>query len=222
MAVTYTTAAKVSSLLRLIVPTTQARLTFSASTDPTLLEVEALINSAEDQIDEHTHHAWRVKTVTDEYHDLEALYTGMYRAELPVKLNHRSIRTLVSGTDKIEIWNGSLWVDLVLAANGYTEGRGSDYWVDYTHGIIYFCEEKPQWAEHGVRVTYRYGEATVSKAVEEACTKLAAMNIAENDSYVIQLPEGVDKYAISSKIESWKKDIQRILSNLQEIPCAVL
>ncbi len=223
MAVTYTTALRVASLLRLIDPNTQVRLALSENSDPTLLEVEALINEAEDYIDEQTHHAWRAVTVTNEYHDLEALYSGMYRYELPVKLNHRSIRALTSGTDKIEIWDGSTWKDLVLTANGYVEGRANDYWVDYPHGIVYFCNTKPQWANHGVRMTYRYGESAVTKSIEEACTKLAAMNVLETEDYKIILPEGgTDRYGIMSKVESWKKDVQRILSNLQEIPAAVL
>ncbi len=222
MVTTYTTAVKVASLLRLIDPETQVRLALSENTDPTLLEVEALINGAEDQIDEQTHHAWRAVTVTNEYHDLEALYSGMYRYELPVKLNHRSIRALVSGTDKIEIWDGSTWKDLVLTANGYTEGRANDYWVDYSNGIVYFCNTKPQWAERGVRATYRYGEAAVPKSVQEACAKLAALNVLETEDYKIVLPEGASQYAIASKAASWKEDVKRILGNLQEIPCAVL
>lgn len=217
MAVTYTTAAKVASLLRLIVQTTQARLTFGASTDPTLTEVETLIYQSEDDIDRETNHAWRAKSITNEYHNVKGLYTGAYRRDLPVKLQHRSVRAMTSGTDKIEIWDGSNWKDLVLTANGYTEGRANDFWVDYTNGIIYFVNTTPYYAEKGVRATYRYGESSVPLDVEEACTKLAATKILENEDYKIVLPEGVSQYALASKAENWKRDVQRILNNHKEI-----
>ena len=118
MTVTYTTAAKVASLLRLINMSSQVRQTLDATTDPTSTEVENFINEAEDFIDKETNHAWRPVTVTNEYHDVDAAFSGLYRSELPVKLNHRSIRTMTSGTDKIEIWSGTNWIDLVLTANG--------------------------------------------------------------------------------------------------------
>lgn len=213
---TYTTAAKVASLLRLINQSTQARKVFDGTTDPTLTEVENYCLEAESIIDKETNHSWKASTVTNEYHNVGRLYTGFYRRELPVKLKHRSIRQFVSGTDKIEFWNGVSWVDLVLAANGYTEARNQDYWVDYTSGIIYLISTKPYYAEKGIRVTYRYGEASVPYAIQEAATKLAACKILENEDYKVVLPEGVSQYGIASKVESWKKDIARILENHRE------
>ena len=214
---TYTTAAKVASLLRLINPTTQARKVFDTTTDPTLAEVNNFIFEAEDVIDKDTNHAWRPVTVTNEYHNVGRLYTGFYRRELPIKLKHRSIRTFTSGTDKIEHWDGSNWVDLVLASNGYTEGRAQDYWVDYTSGIVYFISLKPYYAEKGVRFTYRYGEASVPYDIQECATKFAACKILENEDYKINVPEGLNnQYALGSKVDSWKKDIRRILENHRE------
>lgn len=212
---TYTTAAKVASLLRLRDTSADIRLVFDTTTDPTLAEVENFIFEAEDDIDRSTNHAWRAKTITNEYHDVRYLYTQEYRREIPVKLLHRSIRTLVSGTDKVEYWNGSAWADLVATG---TEGRANTHWVDYTNGIVYFVTQKPYWAVKGVRFTYQYGETSVPYDIQEAATKLAAIKILEDNDYLLPLPEGGNvNYALGSKVDSWKKDIERILNNHREI-----
>jgi hypothetical protein len=217
MAVTYTTAAKVASLMRLIDQTTQARLVFSTDTDPTLAEVESTINRMEDTVDRETGHAWRAVQVLDEYYNVPHNCYNLYQRQFAIHLKHRKINTLVSGTGKIEIWNGNEWEDLVLDSNGYTEGRDDDYWLDYNLGVLYLAGQKPWTLGNGVRVSYHYGDDSVPGDIEEACTKLVAIEIAENDDYVIQLPEGVDKYGIMSKVNSWKKDVERILYNHREI-----
>ncbi len=210
----YTTAAKVASQLRLILPSTQARLTFSASTDPTLLEVENFILEAEDEIDRSTNHAWRAVTITNEYHDLSGLYTGAYRQELPFKLHHRSIRAMVSGTDKIEYWNGSSWIDMVATL---TEGRANDFWVDYTHGWIYFVSTKPDYAERGIRVTYRYGESSVPGDIQSIATLLAAAKIIASDTYKVTIPEGGNMQGIQDAADAWEKRAYDRLEKRKEI-----
>uniref|UniRef100_A0A6H2A3L5 Uncharacterized protein n=1 Tax=viral metagenome TaxID=1070528 RepID=A0A6H2A3L5_9ZZZZ len=220
MVTVYTTAIKVASLLRLIKQSDQTRLVFNTTTDPTLAEVENFINEAEDYIDRETHHAWRAVQVTNEHYDVGVPYWRWYRREIPVHLKHRKIRTFVSGTDKIEIWDGSSWVDLI--SGGYTEGRSNDFWIDYERGIIYFINKKPLYQQSGVRVSYKYGDASVPGDIQEACTKLAAMKILENEDYKIVLPEGISQYAILSKVESWKKDVDKFLANRREILTAII
>lgn len=211
---TYSTPELVASLLRLIVPSTGARLVFSASTDPTVAEVNNWILEAEDVIDRDTGHAWRASTITDEYHDVNGNGFGFAQNEIPIRLRHRSIRSLVSGTDKIEVWDGSSWLEYVATK---TEGRGNDFWVDYTNGIIYFVGAIPYYSDKGVRVTYRYGETSVPKDIQEICTKMTALKLLENDDYIKILPEGVSQYAIASKADSWTKDIEKKLRKHQEV-----
>lgn len=213
----YTTPQKVAGLMRLIDQDTQARLVFTNSTDPSLVEVERAIIGAMDHIDKVTHHAWRARQVVNEHYDVPVPFSGMYRREIPLHLKHRKINALVSGTDKIEIWDGDSWVDLILSANGYTEGRGDDYWIDYDRGIIYFVGERPHYANHGVRVSYRYGDPSVPGDIEEAATKLAAVSLLETDDYVVTVPEGVSTYEVASKADSWKRDVQKIISSRREI-----
>lgn len=211
---TYTTATTLAGFLRLYDASSQARFVPGASTDPLLSEMNNLINQAEDFIDRETNHAWRAVTVTNEYHDIQPMYDGTYRRELPVKLNRRSIRAMVSGTDKIEYWNGSSWIEMVATK---TEGRANDYWVDYTNGIVYFIETKPQYYVRGVRFTYRYGESTVPKDIELAATMLAALSIVTNDEYKNVLPEGVREVMTTQRIDMWQKRIDRILDNHREM-----
>lgn len=203
--------------MRLINQATQERLVFSTDTDPTLAEVENIINRMEDHIDRETGHAWRAVQVLDEYYDIPYNCYNFYQRQFAIHLKHRKINTLVSGTDKIEIWNGNEWDDLVLDSNGYTEGRGDDYWLDYNMGVLYLVGMRPWILEKGIMMSYRYGDSSVPGDIEEACTKLVAIDIAENDDFVVQLPEGVDKYSIMSKVSSWKKDVERILYNRREI-----
>lgn len=189
MAVTYTTAQNVASLCRLIDPATGNRLTLGTTTDPTLLEVERWINWAEDRIDQGTGHAWRAKTVTEELHDCSPPYHGYYQRDTPICLRHRTIKTFDHATDKLEVWNGSAWVDYVDPANGKLESRTGDFWVDYAKGIIYL-RSRPATYLQSVRVTYRYGEATVPMDIEQACTLLAGAQVLRGDHYKVAVPQG--------------------------------
>lgn len=213
----YTTPSKVAAQLRLINQSTLSRLAFTSSTDPSLSEVERYIIESMDNIDRRTHHAWRETQVTDEYYNAIDNRGRFNRRDIPLFLKHRKINTLVSETDKIEIWDGEEWKDLVLTANGYVEGRGDDYWLDYAKGVIYFVNEYPYYKTSGVRVSYKYGDSSVPGDIEEAATKLAAINILETNDYTVVLPEGISEYAMSSKVESWQRRVNSILNNYKEI-----
>jgi len=194
---------------------------FNASTNPTKSFVEDLINAAEDTIDgpAGANRAWRSTLVTDEIRNYirNDNYRGRrwwaYRGK--VFLNYRAIRTFVSGTHKIEIWNGSEWTDLIAGA--YSEGRAADYWIDYNQGIIYFVNTYPHEIEQGVRVTYAYGESTIPKDIKLACMKLVAIELANMDDRSILFPEGTSNVSLDSKIETWQAAVDKTLGNYTEI-----
>lgn len=213
----YTTPQKVSGFMRLVNQTTQARLVFTDDTDPSLSDVESSIIQAMDRIDGETNHAWRAVQVTNEYYNIPCNISGVRRREYAIHLRHRKINTLVSGTDKIEIWDGSEWIDLVLDANGYTEGRGDDYWLDYEQGVVYIVNRRPWAREKGIRVSYKYGDVAVPGDIAQACTKLVAIDLAETNDYVVTLPDGISEYSRGSKVDSWKRDVSRIIDNRREI-----
>jgi len=215
----YTTHAKVSSLLQCG--------TFGESTEPTSSEVETFIMRAEDKIEQETRKAWRAVTVTDEYHD----YWGVVRTPLWYKYNlsvwgaswvkakHRPLQTFTSSTHKIELWDGSDWVDLVLAANSYTEGRGDDYYIDYDQGKIYFVDMKPLVGRNTVRLTYDYGHSSVGLDIEEAATKLAAIEVINSTDKTVLIAEGGQYAPLPvQRIQGWKEDIKQILARHREVP----
>lgn len=192
---------------------------FSASTKPTKVAVEKTINRVETIIDNATKHAWRAVSIANEYYNyLIPSYAhrrpfGWVRGRQPdrgVYLTHRAIRSFVSGTNKIEIWTGSAWVDLALTANGYTEGRGDDYWIDYEGGVIYFIDEAPAIGKKTVRVTYDYGESSVPEDIKEWCIKQTAINLLYSDDRSAFVVDGMDNLSLDPKIRAWKEDIKEI------------
>ena len=199
---------------------------FSGSTKPTKATVDEAIDRAEKIINEATKHAWHKVSVTNEYHDyLIPSYAhrrpfGWVRGRQPdrgVYLNHESIRAFISGTDKIEIWTGSAWVDLALDANNYTEGRGDDFWIDYEGGVIYFIDETPAIGKKTVRVTYSFGEATVPEDIKEAAIKLTAINLIYSDDRSVMVIDGMDNIGLDPKVRAWKEDVDKILKERKKL-----
>lgn len=193
---------------------------FSTSTNPTKAHVEQLINDAEDRIDSLTSHSWRSVSVSEEIHDYvidpRPPYSWMVMGA--AYLNHRKlVNPLVSGTDTIEIWNGSEWIDIILAANGYTEGRADDYWIDHEKGVIYFINIYPLTSSRSVRATYRYGDTSVTNSIRSACVMMVAIDLIGQDDRTILLPEGTDNLRLPSKIEEWRKDIATTIEHNSEL-----
>jgi len=50
------------------------RIPIDATTVPNTTQITKLIDRAQDKIDRRTGHAWRLRTVTQEQHDLPLLY----------------------------------------------------------------------------------------------------------------------------------------------------
>lgn len=167
----------------------------------------------EDYIDKKTGHAWRTVTVTNEYHDIPEQYDRHVGRR--ISLYHRTITTLASGTDKIEVWDGSSWVEWVA---NKTEGRESDYWVDYEEGIIYLMAAFTFHKKKAVRVTYRYGESSVPDDIKHACALLVAAQIISSDDRSNMLAETGDptRMAYDTRASRWKGKAEDILANYKE------
>lgn len=219
----YTTSAKVASQLQ--VPTFSDDSNGGA-TKPTKAQVEEFIMRAEDYIETDTLTSWRALTITDEYHDyfgvvsvpLGTIWNVSRRGTPHVKARHAPLQSFTSGTHKIELWDGSSWVDLALEANSYTEGRGNDYWIDYNAGVIYFAAKRPVIGRNVVKLTYAYGHAVVPLDIEEAATKLAAIDVLMAQDKVMVIPEGGGFAPLPiQKMERWQTKIERILSRHRKI-----
>lgn len=205
MATTYTTAQKVAEFLQ--------RDNFSSTTTPTDTVVEDLINRNEDHIDQETNHAWREVTITDEYIDTYVPVVGL---GWQFYLRHRSIRNVnaVSG-DKIEIFDGNNFIDYVADK---TQGRNEDYFVDQTNGTV-AIRDRTFFYPKGNKFTYRYGESTVDKDIEDACTMLTAIDILTmNDKAGRFADDGPsNRLSHQNRIDAWKEKVTDILENKKEI-----
>jgi hypothetical protein len=205
MAVTYTTAAKVWAYL-------QRPDALGETSRPVQTTVEMFINWAEGEIERVTGGAWRTLTVTNEYHTL-----NMDTDDPSVQLEYRDITTFASGTDKLEVFNGSTYVEWVATK---TEGRASDYWVDYTNGIVYLHAGYPLSVyENGIRVTYRYGKSAVEYDIEQLATIMAAMRVLEADRDLVgsegRSASGLSTATLDASIMNLKNQIDKKLEELK-------
>lgn len=186
---------------------------FDANSSPTSTTIENYINRAESRINNRTGHSWKEETISEEYIEPSSIYR--YGTGIRFKLIHRSIKAFTSGTDKIEVWNGSTWEEWVSTK---TEGRNKDYWVDYTNGVVYLVNLRNIYPD-GVRIKYRYGETTVPYDIEEACTLMAAIMVLSSPEYTAVAftdDGGSTRLTDQNRIQSWSETIKSILDSKQE------
>ena len=203
MATTYCTVADVADFLR--VPIT-------ATTTPNKTQVEKIILRKEEELDRRIGHTFgRNKTITKEIHDLPLLYT--YGWGTPLFLQHRNCRDLDSAQgDKIEIWEG--------AASSYTDILNNTEWYEFEpvygrlflRGYIFSIMRKNR-----VRVTYRYGDATVPDDIKDACIKLVAIDLLNSSLRMDVLPMGGNGVDTRQSITYWKQDIEEIIAERAEV-----
>lgn len=172
-----------------------------------------LIQKVEDYIDNRLQTTWKSKQTTEYYTPIQTFSIEGY----VIFTKYRPIISI----DKLEVWNGSSWEDWKQTR---TEGRSSDYWVDYENGEVFiltsflplgFLPDKLQ-----VRITYTYGKgATTSnrdnvipKDLELIATKLVAVEILTNEDYRGVLPSGENQVSLERKIEIYQNQIDEWFS----------
>jgi len=203
MAVTYCTVEDVADFLRIPI---------TATTTPNKTQVEKIINRKEEELDRRIGHTFgRTKQVAKEIHDLPLLYT--YGWGTPVFLKHRECQDFDSSAgDKIEVWQG--------ADSSYTDVLQDSQWWDFEpvygrlffRGYIFTILRKNR-----VRVTYRYGSATVPLDVTDSCIKLVAIDILNSSFRMDVLPVGANGIDVASSKAEWRADIENCIENRQEI-----
>ncbi len=217
MAATYCSTAQVFTFLQLGASSDvnfSGGTDFTTSTNPTKATVTEWIEESQDHIDQETMHAWRTVTVTKEQHHLEAPHYQL-RDGSEIKLLHRNITTLASGTDLLEVWDGTQYLDYLA---NKTEGRNNDYWAKEEMGFI-FIKTYPAYTPRtfGVRITYRFGDSTVPGDIRRACILLTAINFLQSEDRSVLLPEGTSNIPYQSKSESWQKNADEIMDKRREI-----
>lgn len=203
MATTYCSVADVADFLR---------VSITATSTPNKKQVEKIINRKEEELDRRIGHTFgRNKTVSREIHDLPLLYT--YGWGTPVYLKHRNCRDFdTSAGDKIEVWQG--------ADSSYNDIIQDGQWYDFEptlgrlffRGYIFTILRK-----YRIRVTYRYGDATVPLDIEDSCVKLTAIDILNSSFRMDILPLGSNGADIEASKSDWRADIENCIDNRQEI-----
>ncbi len=188
---------------------------FGPTTVPPVDEVRDMIDDMEAKFEAMTHHAWRAITVTEEFHHRDFRKASFWPG-MQIGLHHRKVRAFVSGTDKIEIWNGSSWVDWVATR---TEGRGNDFWLDYTNGILFVRGIYFWHTTSAIRVTYRYGEATVPADVRSCIAMMVARELLATDVATGNLPgESGGAYpSASERITDLRYRVEEIVKRYTEM-----
>lgn len=201
MVVTYCTVEDVSDFLR--VPIT-------STTTPNKAQVEKIINRKEEEIDRRIGHTFgRTKTISKEVHDLPLLYT--YGWGSPIFLHHRKIQDIdASLGDKVEVWDGGEFKD--HTADIKTYNLETQYGKIFFRGYIYTIMRNNR-----IRITYRYGDATVPLDISDTCIKLVAIDLLNSSFRMDILPLGANGIDISSSKSDWRADIENCIDNRQEV-----
>lgn len=187
---------------------------FDANTNPTKTTVDRWIDESADYIDQETMHAWRTVTVTKEQHHLEIPHYQL-RDGSEIKLLHRNIKTLTAGTDLLEVWDGTQYLDYLA---NKTEGRNNDYWVNEQNGVI-FVKTYPAYLPRtfGIRVTYRFGDTTIPGSIRRACVLFTAVHFLQSEDRSVLLPEGSSNISYDTKSEKWEKKAEQLIEKKKEI-----
>ncbi len=210
---TYTTPLNIEEFLQL------PERYFNHNSVPSEFTVEDLIRRAEDRIDYKTKKSWKFNANTSEPNDAVLIDYNRY-GFFP---RHRNLIKVYS----VQIWTGSSW-------ETQTEGRSSDYFVNFDLGMIYFTRMFLLPAAYGmtgryfhwgygeyknsVKIDYAYGrDLEVDHEffiVENLATKMVAREILHNSNYNQLIVSGTDKVPIESRVHILENEIEQQLDEL--------
>lgn len=159
----------------------------ATDTTPTISNVESIITSNEQFIDNYTNHTWHSSrftgnAVTKEPAVIQEVTTSTvaYRGEM--SLEHYPI----AAVQNLYVWDGSTYVDYVASgshtAGSFTDPLSGNYWVDTDNGKIYLKEYATvdvNSAPTGIQayVSYTYGEASTPADIKDVCILLSCIDV---------------------------------------------
>ena len=108
-------------------------------------------------------------------------------------------------------------IDLQGGSSSGDKGRLRDWWLDHEMGIIYFNNSYPFFEWNAVKVAYIYGERYLEQAIEDACTKLVAIDLLMSDDRSVLIPEGSQNVDLASKIQLYNMDVEKTLARYKEV-----
>ena len=212
----YCTSSQVASFLQ--VPS------FSGSTTPSGGHVDDFIDMSEARVDELTNHAWataRAGTVTNERARIQLVRSNVINSRGRIQLKHYPIVDLASGTDKLNVWDGTAYTEYVAnktGTNTVTDSVNKDWWVDTERGIVYInnyatlnmMNSSPQGVD--AYVTYRYATASTPDDIKLATIYFTAAMIAMNDDLNL-MQEGDDSMDNAARSQRFEEMAMKILKD---------
>lgn len=212
-AVTYCTSDEVFKVLQQAPASAHAEIGELDKTD-----VEEFILEAQDKIDKATGQAWRLRTVTQEYLNVDTDLINREGFAL-IELDHIHIQTLSSGAgDSLEVWEGNGFTDWLATR---TEGRDGDYYIVEDKGELYVRLGTFGVTTHTiigdprnrVRITYRYGLTTVPKDIQRATRLLAAVILVQGFVLGEQGEgTGLNQISLESRSQTWERQAWSIIN----------
>jgi len=103
-----------------------------------------------------------------------------------------------------------------LSSDATDEQRQKDWWSMEDNGAIMFNNQYPFFENHSLKISYVYGERYLDKVIEDACTKLVAMDIMLTDDYTAMFPEGTQNIDLAAKTQKLDEEVKRMLIPYQE------
>jgi len=108
-------------------------------------------------------------------------------------------------------------IDLQGGSASGDQGRLRDWWIDHEMGIIYFNNSYPFFEWNAIKTSYIYGERYLEQAIEDACTKLVAIDLLMSDDRSVLIPEGSQNVDLASKIQLYKADVDKTMARYKEV-----
>ena len=190
---------------------------FTSSTVPAKSTVEQYIYEAQSYIDMQSRKSWRPNIVWSEYQPFNLNGFHLDKADAYKILD-------------LQVWSGASW-------DSKRQGRTKDYFLVPDTGMVQFSRyfmlparfqsyNAPVWRWGGgeftmpVKVTYLYGrdiqtDTRQGGMVTDIAKKLAATEIARSADYGGLVVSGMDRYDISSRINSWTSEINANLDSMK-------
>ena len=188
------------------------RITISPNTDPNTSMVEEFIIDNEDQMDYEMGHTFLQERQVKEIMSVTRLWD--WGRGMPIFPRHRGLKPFdpLKG-DRLEVWNGSGWVDQSRQRIYFEEVKGTVYIKGYLFTIL---------TKDRFRLTYRYGGnqemQKIPKDIKRCAVLMTALNILETDFKMSQISYGGEGNVDKQKImDRWQDKIDKILRQRSEI-----
>lgn len=180
------------------------KLVPSASTDPSLSELNKIIDYVESEFETEAYQSFGEIKQTTEYHDL--VYEWQALKGIPIYLSRTHCKSIDTDEgDYVKIKINNVLQDVSESNYHFNELEGI-IWVRH-YGLI---DRQPR-----LEIKFRYGidSTEVTGDVKMAIRKMAFINIVEGSIITNIMPRLADNIApMSRTVEQWRQDIKETIS----------